>query len=102
MDSLDSGDGGYDIILVGPNGDTDTNAEDALDSYLGTGLEICGDDSLKLTSNCPTGYGHVVRMVVEVLYVTKVTITFESPNNPAVVKEVTCFSQNNAIYVLMD
>ena len=79
MDTLDSEDGGYNITIIGPNGDIKEGAaEDALLSYLGTGLELCLSDSLKLTSQCPSGYGHVIRMEVLVTYVTKVTIIFES------------------------
>ena len=94
MDELNTDDGGYTIVSVGSDGSTQ-NAEDAIDSYLGPGLEICEDNYLKLTSNCPSGSGLVLSMTLEVLYISEVTITFKSPSRPDVVipvsKRDTCF-----------
>ena len=73
--SLDSDNDGYTIVSVGSSGSTQ-NAEDALESYLGTGLEICEDDYLKLTSNCPSESGYIISFTLEVMFITEVNITF--------------------------
>ena len=72
---LDSDNDGYTIVSVGSNGSTQS-AYDALVSYLGTGLEICDDDYLKLISLCPLGSGYIMSFTMEVMFISKVTITF--------------------------
>ena len=72
---LDSDNDGYTIVSVGSSGSTQS-AIDALESYLGTGLEICEDDYLKLTSLCSSGSGYILRFTLEVMFISKVTITF--------------------------
>ena len=72
---LDSDNDGYTIVSVGSSGSTQS-AIDALESYLGTGLEICEDDYLKLTSLCPSGSGVILTFTMEVMFITEVRITF--------------------------
>ena len=74
---LDSSDNGYDIEIVG-QGTTDQDANDAFESYLGTGLEIDDGDSLKLTSTCPSGFGVFLSLMMDVAEISSVTITFTS------------------------
>ena len=91
MEELNSENDGYDIVLIGEANSTQ-DAEDAFENYLGTGLEICLGDYLKLTSNCPTGSGFVVRFSMQVLDISQVTITFKSPTQPDVVVTVSMTS----------
>ena len=83
---MDSEDGGYDVVVVGST-NTTQDGGDALASYLGTGLEICLDDTLELTSNCPSGYGFILSFTMEVSSISDLTITFTTTAGP-VVEEV--------------
>ena len=79
---LSSMDDGFNVTSIGAANGTTQDATDALKSYLGAGLELCDDHYLRLTSNCPSGYGLIVSLTMQVLSVDKVTITFRSPNYP--------------------
>ena len=83
---MDSEDDGYDVVVVGSS-NTTQDGGDALASYLGTGLEICLDDTLELTSNCPSGYGFILSFTMEVSSISDLTITFTTTAGP-VVEEV--------------
>ena len=83
---MDSEDDGYDVVVVGSS-NTTQDGNDAVASYLETGLEICLDDTLELTSNCPSGYGFILSFRLEVSSISDLTITFTTTAGP-VVEEV--------------
>ena len=72
---LDSSVGGYSAELTG-DGDTDQSADDAIESYLGTALEISAGNGIKLTSECPSGSGTVLSIMFDVSGISQVTVTF--------------------------
>lgn len=86
---LDSSDDGYSIEIIGP-GSTGQDAEDAFGSYLGTGLEIDDGDSLKLTSNCPSGFGVLLSFMMDVSEISAVNITFITSTGTRILFQVCC------------
>lgn len=87
---LDSSDGGFSIEIIGA-GTTDQDADDAFESYLGTGLEIDDGDSLKLTSTCPSGSGVLLSFMLDVSQINSVNITFISSSGVTTDYMVKCF-----------
>ena len=96
---MDSEDDGYDVVVVGSS-NTTQDGNDAVASYLGTGLEICLDDTLELTSNCPSGYGFILSFTMEVSSISDLTITFTTTAGP-VVEEVLPFCQLSSVILLL-
>lgn len=87
---IDSNDGGFNIELTGM-GDTDQSAEDAIGSYLGTGLEISAGNGLKLTSLCDSGSGTILSLMFDVSDISQVNVTFVSPTLGSITRTV-CYT----------
>ena len=88
---FDSSSGGFVVELTG-SGDTDQSAEDALQSYLGTGLEINADNGLKLTSECESGSGTVLSLMLDVSDISQVSVTFVSLINGNITRTVITYT----------
>ena len=84
---------GFTVDLTG-DGDTDQSAEDAVASYLETGLEISSGNGIKLTSECPSGSGTILSLTFDVSGISEVTVTFMTASMGNITRTV----RNSLIY----
>ena len=88
-------DGAFESELVGDDAGAPTDG--AFINPFEDTLELCNDNVLQLTTLCPGGVAIIMSFKVDVMYVSKVTVTFVIPAGTDVVMEVNLFFSNYTI-----